>query len=258
MAVDILVKYHGFPALEIGLDSHRFVQDYKELVRKNSQKPAISRDPCRYNKEHFSLLVQQARLVLGWDWVDENLDLATSTRMHKDIEKYLAGGFHNVSDRHDELLHELHYGLHAIEGGNHRGNYIQVEWFNDECIPIAEDFEFCLALEFGDVKLQNPYVGHDPIFVYNQQDSVKIAQTCKFHDVARPGINIMIVEHDFPFIDQYLSWFQTHAPEWVQEQTVEKLIRYTGWPRVGKVQNLDVLKQISESPEFLLENVTVL
>lgn len=257
MAVDILVKYQGFPALEIELEPGSLTSSYKELVRKNTQQPAISRDPCQYTEEYLRELAAQAKTVLGWDWIKDIYDLETTTRLHKDIEVYLARGFTNIPSGHDQLCHELHYALHAVQLSNDRGNWIQVEWFNDDYIDMPDDFEFCLSLKFGDVKLQNPYVGHDPAFLFRQQDWSNVEQTCKFHDIVRPGINMMIHEYALDDVDRYLKYLYRNAPKWYFKHGPKKILRYTGWPKVGRVLNLEVLKDIVKSPLFVLENVTV-
>jgi hypothetical protein len=258
MAADVLVKYKNFPALEIALDDNSLKHDYKNLLKKNSQHPSISRDPCKYTLEYFSVLTQQAKDILKWDWIRDQYSLNELVNLHKDIEVYLANGFKSIAKEHDELLHELHYALHAIGSKNSRGKWIQVEWFNDDGFQMPNDLIFSTQLEFGDVKLQNPYVGHDPIFVYRQRDFSSIGQTCKFHDLVRPGINIMIRPDRFVVTDFYRTWYNTHAPDWIQQNGWDKIIRYTGWPRVGRVKNLDVLKEIAISPLFEIESIDVL
>lgn len=258
MAVDVLVKYKNFPALEIELDDNSLKHDYVNLLKKHSQQPPISRDPCKYTLEYFSVLTQQAKDILKWDWIRTHYSLTELVELHKDIELYLSSGFQNIPEEHDNLLHELHYALHAIQSKNSRGRWIQVEWFNDDGISIPDDLNFSLQLEFGDVKLQNPYVGHDPIFVYRQRDLSNIAQTCKFHDLMRSGINIMIEPEKFYITEHYRYWYEVHAPDWIQQHGWNKIMRYTGWPRVGRVKNLDVLKEIATSPLFEIESVDVL
>ena len=255
---DILVKYRGFPGLEIKLDSGPLRDTYKNLVKKNSQQPAISRDPQRYTIEYLRELAGQAKEVLGWNWITDIYDLKTTTQLHKDIEAYLAQGFANIPEEHDILCHELHYALHAVQAGSTRGQWLQVEWFNDDFIPMPDNFEFTKNLKFGDVKLQNAYVGHDPAFLFMQKDFSNIAQTCRFHDIVRPGINIMIDQYTFTINDDYIKTLNAHAPNWVNTHGVEKILRYTGWPQVGNVLNLDVLKDIVNSPVFELEKVEVL
>ena len=259
MTVDILLKYQKFPPLEIELNDFALKNSYKDLVRKNNlEHQVISRDPCKYNLSYFAVLAQQANDLLGWDWAQDSYSINDLIRLHKDIEQYLANGFDHIPQEHDHLLHELHYALHAIQGNCSRGDWIQVEWFSSDGIPMPSDLKFTTQLKFGDVKLQNPYVGHDPIFVYRQQDSYNISQTCKFHDLIRPGINVVINPDQFNITNHYKLWYSTHAKDWVQENSWDKVLRFTGWPVVGKVKNLDILQQIATSPVFEIEFVKVL
>jgi len=257
MTADILVKYRGFPNLEIKLDSTPVRDAYKELVKKNSQQPALSRDPQKYTVQYLQQLALEAKTVLGWNWISNTYNLETTTRLHKDIETYLARGFENIPEEHDHLCHELHYAIHAVQAGSTRGEWLQVEWFNNDSIPMPAEFEFTCQLKFGDVKLQNPYVGHDPAFLFVQKDFNNIAQTCRFHDLVRPGINIMINSYGFNCSDNYLKLLKLHAPEWFEQHGADKIMRYTGWPCVGSVLNLNVLQDIVDSPVFELEKVEV-
>lgn len=255
---DILVKYQNFPALEIELVDHQLSHDYKDLVRQNLTTPAICRDPAQYTEDYFRQLCQRANDELGWDWVRESYPLSVTTILHKDIEEFLARGFHHIPEQYDDLLHELHYALHALQNGPAQRDWIQVEWFNDSGIPMPVDFAFVRKLKFGDVKLQNPYVGHDPSFVFRQQDHSKISQTCKFHDLVRPGLNIMTTDLEFQPPGNYISWFRKHAGQWVEQQGEEKILRYTGWPCIGKVKNIDILKKLVNEPVIKFESIQVL
>lgn len=257
MNPDIIVRYKNHPPIEIKLVDHPLAKSYKELVQRNLAQPAMSRDPAKYTIEHFKTLCVRARDELGWDWVKDQYDLPVTTQLHKDIEIFLAQGFASIPEQYDELLHELHYALHAIQGNNSRGDWLQVEWFNDDGIPMADDFEFTTTLKRGDVKLQNPFTGHDPSFVFRQRDSSAIAQTCKFHDWIRPGLNIMIRDQNFDVPERYLDFFAANAPDWYAQQGREKILRYTGWPRIGHVLNLHAVESVANSEQFEFESIEV-
>jgi len=254
---DILVKYQGHDALEIELDHNSLRAPYLDLVKKNSKTKPISRDPQSYTEDRLRELGAQAQQQLGWPWVHDHYTLDITTQMHKDIETFLAQGFQNIPEEFDSLLHELHYALHAVQGRERRGDWLQVEWFNDDGFAVPDDLEFVTELKFGDVKLQNPYVGHDPIFVYRQQDHGNIPQTCKFHNLVRPGLNIMVTDYKFDQPPGFIDWFEQHANAWVNQVGQQTLQRYTGWPRIGRVINTDVLQSIVESPQFEIENIEV-
>lgn len=266
---DILVKYHGFPALEIELGQTTVAMAYKELVRKNTSEPAVFRDQCKYTNTYFEQLANEAKVVLGWDWINADYsNFETTTQLHKYIEEYIGGpgGYMNAPEDHHDLLTELHYCLHAIQHNSSRGQWLQVEWFNDDGFYLEEDFEFAMELKFGDIKLQNPYVGHIPLLVWEQDDYTNVSQTCHFHDLVRPGLNIVIVDYlprkkgttHYYNQDTYLNWFRTHGADFIAKHGEGKLLHYTGWPVVGRVTNLDVLLQIKHAPLLELESVVVL
>ena len=266
---DILVKYQNFPALEIELGQNTAAADYKRLVRDNVRHPAIFRDQVKYTAAHFAELAHRVKVELGWDWVNEDYNnFETTLALHKYIEEYIGGpgGYLNAPAEQHDLLTEIHYCLHAIQHGSTRAQWLQVEWYNDNGFYLPSDFEFAMELKFGDIKLQNPYVGHMPLMIWEQQDNANIMQTCQFHDLARPGINIVIMDYTprlkgigTPYNQAtYLSWFHEHAPDFMAMHDDATLLRYTGWPIIGRVTNLDVLRAIKVAPLLELESVVVL
>ena len=266
---DILVKYRSFPALEIALAANAVATGYKQLVSENTgREPAIFRDQCRYTAEYFQELALQVRDQLGWQWVNADYsNFETTTLLHKRIEEYIGGptGYMAVPAEHHELMHEIHYCLHAIQHNSSRGQWLQVEWYNNDGFFLPQDFEFQMELKFGDVKLQNPYVGHCPLLVWEQDDYTNVTQTCKFHDFAKPGINIVIENYQprrrsngQPYDPElYLAWFRTHGADFLSKFTEQQLLHYTGWPIVGRVTNLDILTQIKAATLLELESVQV-
>ena len=260
---DILIKFQNYKPIEIELDQIDVARKYKELVRKNSTELPIFRDPLSYNIDKFCYLINKAKTILGWDWLNKDYtNLEVITLLHKDIEKYVGGdsaGFCNIPEEHDNLIHELHYCIHAIQNNNDRGQWLQLEWFNDDGFLLPDDFNFKSKLEFGDVKLQNPYVGHNPLFVYQQNDYTSISQTCKFHDLVRPGINLVIKKYEIEnfSMDECLQWFSTHGPEFVNRHGIEKIKHYVGLPVIGRVLNLDILEQIANAPKLTFEYIKV-
>ena len=113
----------------------------------------------------------------------------------------------------------------------------------------ADEYPAKINLEFGDLRLQNPYVGHHPLYLYEQKDNLKIEQTCKFHDFVKPGINIVIHNFSKNFNqEQYLNWFQTQASDVINTYGKEQLLKFTGHPVVGRVVNLDDLHTVVAHP----------
>jgi hypothetical protein len=242
------IVFRDCPPLDILLDNTPLAQQWLNLIYQNYlQDPvAIFRDPPRYTVTYLKQLASEAAQRLGWEWNLDDLSLSSTTSMHKDIEKFLAQGYHNIPEEFDELLNEIHFCLHAVESGSSRSSWLQVEWFNDHGFPIsAGDYPGKLGLEFGDIRLQNPYVGHHPLYLYEQNDHIDVMQTCRFHDLAKPGVCIVVARGNNYTFDwaKYLDWFEYHAPEFVDQHGLKNLIAYTGHPVVGRVTNTDDLEQ---------------
>jgi hypothetical protein len=252
--MEFFLHFHGTAPIHCVINNTELGQRYFDLLKGQwLQDPnAIFRDPQKYTLEYFRHLAGRAHQELGWDWLRDQYTLQTTVLLHKDIEKFLEQGFANIPEIHDELLHELHFALHAIESGSRRNSWLQIEWFNDNGFDLPQDqYPAKLDIEFGDIRLQNPFVGHHPLFLYEQQDSHNIPQTCRMHNFVKPGINLVISKNpghrQFDW-DRYINWFKTHAPTWTEQITESTLKKYTGHPIVGKVQNLDALQQAIDMP----------
>ena len=255
------IQFKECPILRCELHSTDVANQYFALLQNQyeSDSTPIFRDPQLYSFEYFACLAQQASTQFGWDWVRPCYDLKVTTQLHKDLEQFLQHGYQNIPEQYDTLLHELHYALHAIESGSQRNHWLQIEWFNDNGFEISSDqYPAKLELEFGDLRLQNPYVGHHPLYVYQQQDHINIMQTCRFHDFVKPGINIVVKNITAQNFDwqHYINWFATHCPEFLQTHSVETLQRFTGHPVVGRVINLDDLETVLQHPVLQLQCIT--
>jgi hypothetical protein len=252
--MEFLLHFKNVRPLHCIINNTDLGQQYFELVQSqwNQSQTAVFRDPQQYTLGYFRTLAVRAQHELGWDWHRDHYTLDQTVILHKDLEQYLAQGFENIPEQYDELLHELHFALHAIESGSQRNSWLQIEWFNDHGFDLPEDqYPAKLRLEFGDIRLQNPHVGHHPLYLYEQNDYHNIAQTCRMHDFVKPGINLVIQNDCRAQFDwnHYINWFQTHAPTtWLEQLSESTLRNYTGHPVVGKVQNLDALQQAIDMP----------
>ena len=256
------IQFHDCPPLILEVDdtpvAHRWCGLFIENVKR--QPRPIFRDPQRYTLDRFRSLAQEANHRLGWQWDLSDLSVSNTTTMHKDIERFLSQGFEHIPAEFDELMTEIHFCLHSIEGGSRRSSWLQVEWFNDEGMPLlADEYPGKLNMEFGDLRLLNPYVGHHPLLVYHQRDSANIAQTCRFHDLIRPGICFVVdrnsAKNEVLDWDAYLSWFQQHAPDWVSHHGVETLKKFTGDPVIGRIRNLKDLEYCLSLPYLEIDCV---
>jgi len=245
-----LVYFHGCEPLICNIDATELGNKYYKLLKRQYQTDPIPifRDPQKYTLYYFKQLADRVCRELGWNWYRDCYDLTATTELHKDIEQYLANGFNNIPEQHDELLHEIHFCLHAIESGSKRNSWLQIEWFNDAGFNITKDqYPRKINMEFGDLRLQNPHVGHHPLFVWEQNDYTNIKQTCRFHDFVKPGINL-VIEKNFnriPFDQQrYVTWWQQHASEVVDIHGIDTILAWTGHPVIGRVENLETLEAV--------------
>lgn len=258
--MEFIVQFRNAPALTCRLHDTDLARKYYSLLKQQyvEDPHPLFRDQQKYTLEYFVQLVNRAERELGWNWHRDNYNLDTTTLLHKDIEQYLAQGFENIPEEHDEILHELHFALHAIENGSKRNSWLQIEWYNNAGFFMSEDeYPAKLKPEFGDIRLQNPYVGHHPLYVYEQKDTHNILQTCKFHDFVKPGINLVInSETEYKFEqEKYVSWFETHAPDFVKLHSIEKLCKFTGHPVVGSVVNKKDLEIVVAMPIIEFESL---
>jgi len=208
-------------------------------------------------------LAHQARDAFGWNW-DQVTDFESgiAAQLHKDLELLLANGFEHIPERYDNLVHELHYCLHLNQFPNKHSrakSWLQIEWYNDEGFELSPEFEFQKILKFGDVKLQNPFVGHGPWQMWCEQDFINISQTCKFHTWVKPGINIATRNFlGVDNIDEIVQAFEQHDPEFVRLHGADKIKHYTGYPVIGQVINLKDLEHVSQQNNLVFESLEFL
>ena len=263
MTYDFTIKFRDCDPLEVKLINTALAQRYLALMYRNYmiEKPVL-RDQGRFNQQRLRELANQCKQVFGWDWVHQDYtDLAVTTRMHKDLEKYLAQGYNRVSPGHDELLHELHICLHSVQYNSERTT-IQLEWFNDDQFAITPgELDFVHDNTLGAILLQNAYVGHPPMWLFQQNDHLNVWQTCRFHDVVKPGLVIQmqgsteIQIEEFTQADIYLDWWRTAAPDFVEYHGEQKLLDNSGKPVIGYVTNREYLSSLRTRTEFELEYI---
>lgn len=258
------VNFNNLEPLIIELHENQTSQSFFSLVKKNYQKEMpIFRDQARYTTQYLSTLATEVNDALGWDWNEHNITKEDTVVMHKKLEDYLEKeeSFRHVPGHLQELLHEAHFCLHAIQYHDEKrphGNFLQIEWFNDDSVPLAEDFEFNHDIAVGDIILQNPYVGHPPIQCYQLDDHKNIDRTCQFHDLIKPGIKINLTDAKLTDIDSYKQWWHSKAGDYVKKQGFDNIMKYTGFPVVGQVKNKEALVTATQEPILEFSHITFL
>lgn len=264
---DIIVKFKNQPELYITLDDNDTAHSWLALFKTNYEREfPIFRDHKKYSLEYLNQLAVQAKNNLGWDCETDIKSIDDTIRLHKNLETTLANGFDSIPAEYDNLIHELHYCLHTAEWDELADKiarpWLQLEWFNNDGFTLDESFCRALEMDFGAVRLQNPYVGHPPPQIYIQNDYENIFQTCRFHNFVRPGLHIYTGNKlGLSLIDKddYINWWLTNAPDFVATHGIEKILHYSSDPVIGHVSNLDDLRTVVNSNDILeLEEVICL
>jgi hypothetical protein len=261
----ILVHFQDRHPIEVELEHSETARLYLTVLRRNlSKQEPIWRDLLKYDIDYFKELCLQVRDKLSWNSDMENFKLSDTVIFHKDIEKILEkkDSFDKIPGEHQELLHEAHHCLHNMEvlsQESPRGDFLQFEWFNGDAEPIPADKTFKHWPEVGDIVLQNPYVGHPPMQCFSSNDYKEIDRTCAFQDRIKPALKIDLHEGQPAFdLEFYKKWWQEKCPGFVEKQGMDNIIRYTGWPVIGKVTNIEYLKDLIKIKKLKFERLEIL
>ena len=251
----IFVKFRNQPRLDITVDDTVTGRQYFELTRKqNSIQKPFFQDSIKWTPEYMIELAKKAKDAFGWDWLHDNYDLSITTRLHKDLENSVGKlGFSQIPEQYDSLLYDLHHCLHAIQNPEipeSRLDNFQIEWITDNSVPLPDDFEFVPQTRLGDLLLINPYVGHNPLQIYQENDFTSLHTTCKFHDIIKPAI---VLSEASPYISKQtiLDKFLLQDPAFVEKHGVEKIKYYAGSAVVGRADNVDIFRQIKRVSNIL-------
>lgn len=262
MDIKIYIEHHQ--PLVISLVESNTAKLYTEILSRNlARGDFVFRDPVKYTPEYFHSLCLRAKEELGWSWVRDEYSLEQTTDMHKNIESTLekTESFRNIPGDQQNLIHEAHFCIHQMQYSK-RGRipFMQIEWFNDDHEDLPADADFTFNLEFGDLILQNPYVGHPPIQCWQQNDYKNISRTCQFHDIVKPGIKIVTTPTYTGFdLQKYKEWWFEKCREYVDSVGWDSIEHYTGFPKIGQVIDKDNLhKVVKDSKPLNIKKIELL
>jgi hypothetical protein len=252
----IKVQFKQQPGLWINVNDTETGRLYFDITRRqNQQQEPFFRDSALWTPEYMIQLALRAKQAFGWNWLHEHYDLSVTTQLHKDLENSVGKlGFEDVPEQYDSLLYDLHHCLHAIQHGQgHRArdDNFQIEWLTDNSVDLPNSFEFVTQSNYGDLILINPYVGHNPLQIYCENDWSSLDSTCRFHDIVKPGI--VIGSGQSPISKQtILEKFQEKDPEFVHRHGAEKILYYAGSAVIGQVEDVYTLTQLKSTTDMLI------
>jgi len=258
----IKIDFIGNSPLVCSLDKNIVTEKYITILEKNLKEGfPIFRDNAKYTEEYFIEIGQQLKEKLDWNWTDKSPK--NLINLHKDIETILekSESFKNIPGDLQNLLHEAHFSIHALQYYDKEkphGNFLQIEWFNDDYEDLPNDATFTDQPVFGDLILQNAYVGHPPIQCYQQDDFKNIDRTCAFPDRIKPGIKINLSNVTALNWEKYKNWWLENCKDYVDNVGWDKIQYYTGWTKIGQVEDINILNKILQTTELELKEVTVI
>jgi len=252
--MNIIIKLFDQPDIKVLVNDTESGSLYYNLTKKinNTQLP-FYQDTAIYTPAYLLQLAQEAKRVLGWNWMSDHYDISVATKLHKDLENFFSEFSHDdIPEEHDTLIYNLHHCLHAIQFGNsgRQTSPFQIEWLTDESVELPESFEFTEQCSYGDLILLNPYVGHNPLQIYNENDFSSLSTTCRFHDIIKPGI-VLVQSISEISKEKILSEFKKNDPDFVNLHGEQKIKYYSGAAVIGKVQDANLFKSIMEFPGTL-------
>jgi len=245
----ILVEFYDQPELQIDVDNTETGRAYFDLCKKQNQtQQPFYRDTANYTPEYMVKLAYKAKQAFNWSWLPDHYDISITAQLHKDLENSVGKlGFEGIPEEYDELVYDLHHCLHAIQFGKTQSGRLdnfQIEWLTDESIPLPNSFEFSENTQYGDLLLINPYVGHNPLQIYRENDFSSLSTTCRFHNIVKPGIVLTNAEKISK--DKILAKFIQQDPDFVKLHGQDKIRYYSGAAVVGRATDINVLTQLKQ------------
>jgi hypothetical protein len=55
--------------------------------------------------------------------------------------------------------------------------------------------------------------------------------------------------------EDYINWWNEHAVNFLSEKSIDTLVAYTGHPIIGKIDNLDTLRECLEKDYLEIEGI---
>lgn len=254
---------------------------YQQLVdlreSQFSRHQAFVSEKNRFNLQYFRSLLDQARNqgIFDWQHFQISPDLAKRksnqvqfNAMHKEVE-VLAGiqKYGDLDADERRLVDEIHHCLHALEAPD---PMIEPGWRPrvflamrydaniDRKTLMPSDTKFKRYLAPGQVTLDFPYVGKEPLICLLHKDDSQLLQTCKVIDHVSytwnlflgPGMTRNIIPEQPHNIDAALTaWYEDHKADMEHlGYDLQKVLDRTGFCTVGEIDDKSCLKYLRNMP----------
>ena len=260
--------------------SQLFFQQHQDITQQYpTHSTATIVDSTKYNINYFIDQISQANSIRALDWtkyhIQDGIENYHSNqlqfnKMHKDLE--VVAGIHKYAGLNEEqktLIDDMHCCLHSLETSQapldyhfDSRSYILFNYYvgyNLNSMP--EPVKFKRSIAPGEVMLDYPYVGKEPIFCMIHNDNSILQQTCKMIDKVSVSWKLHVGNEvgqkwgpdPWPKdVDAELTaWYYKNKTDLdALGYDLKKIINHTGFCTIGRIDNLSVLDYLQTTPNI--------
>jgi hypothetical protein len=277
-AVDFNIDLYDTKVAELFYNAHR------DLKNNHPDWAAASlQDYNRFNITYFKELIADAQQQNIVDWAHYTIlpgaenyaaNQVIFNQMHRDVEvKAGINKYEGLEDHQRLLVDELHWCLHSLESEDAQLDYqfkprdiVQLTYRGELQRPeMPKDTVFSRVLYPGEIMLDFPYVGKEPLYCMMHNDNDMLEQACKIIEHISFSWKLNLSRKPstqwaggtWPKdIDAALtSWYMQHKEQLDNMgYSVELMLARSGFCPVGIIDDISKLEYIRTSPVIKLTN----
>jgi hypothetical protein len=260
--IEVRVDIYDTTLAQIFYDQHVHYQNNVESYGT----PSLM-DHSRFTIKYFEELIEKARDIPGFSWQQYDIKPGMENyinnqrqfnSMHRDLEVWAGiNKYAGLSVPQQTLLNELHCCLHTLETPNVKHRY---EFRGRDFLQIRHDIEKTLTrmpdkTKFervvfqGQIVLEYPYVGKEPMACLLHNDNSELEQSCRVIDHVSLGWKMNVsrgeqthwLPRTFPEnIDQALTeWYYTNQKSLDNlGYDLDLILSRSGWAVVGQIRDV--------------------
>jgi hypothetical protein len=265
--------------------AERFYLAHKELQDNHPDWAKASlQDYNRFNIDYFNELIDQAQQQKIVDWAhyqvlpgseNYNANQVIFNQMHRDVEvKAGINNYEGLADHQRLLVDELHWCLHSLESPDAPKDYqfkprdmFQITYRGELVRPeMPKDTVFKRELHPGEIMLDFPYVGKEPLYCMMHNDNDMLEQACKIIEHISFSWKMHLPMHVatqwaagpyWPknYDQEMTTWYRQHQDRLDQMgYSVELMLARSGFCPIGKIDDLSKLTYMRNTPVIKLTN----